>query len=76
MPTAYIFNLQHWSFFQLQKNHGYTLALHTIQKCQKMAGQNTFEILLLNDANMIEEHYETIMKMPNMCPFEKRHFLT
>ena len=49
---------------------------HTIQKCKKMAGQNTFEILLLNDANMIGEHQETRMKMPNMCPFEKRHFLT
>ena len=43
---------------------------------QKMAGQNTFEILLLNDANMIGEHWETRMKMPNMCPFEKMHFLT
>ena len=29
---------------------------HTIRKCKKMAGQNTFEILLLNDANMIGEH--------------------
>ena len=29
---------------------------HTIRKCQKMARQNTFEILLLNDANMIGEH--------------------
>ena len=29
---------------------------HTIQKCKKMAGQNTFKILLLNDANMIGEH--------------------
>jgi hypothetical protein len=25
---------------------------HTIRKCKKMAGQNTFQILLLNDANM------------------------
>jgi hypothetical protein len=33
-----------------------TETCHTIQKCQKMAGQNTFEILLLNDANMIGEH--------------------
>ena len=41
-----------------------------------MAGQNTFQILLLNDANMIGEHQETRMKMPNMCPFEKMHFLT
>ena len=37
-----------------------------------MAGQNTFKILLLNDANMIREHWETRMKMPNMCPFEKK----
>ena len=29
---------------------------HTIRKCKNMAGQNTFEILLLNDANMIGEH--------------------
>ena len=28
----------------------------TIRKRKKMAGQNTFQILLLNDANMIEEH--------------------
>ena len=33
-----------------------------------MAEQNTFKILLLNDANMIGEHKETKMKMPNMCP--------
>ena len=29
---------------------------HTIRKCKKMAGQNTFQILLLNDAHMIGEH--------------------
>jgi hypothetical protein len=29
---------------------------HTIRKCQKMARQNTFEILLLNDTNTIGEH--------------------
>ena len=29
---------------------------HTIRKCKKMAGQNTFQILLLNDTNMIGEH--------------------
>ena len=34
-------------------------------------GKNTFPILLLNDDNMIGEHQETRMKMPNMCPFEK-----
>jgi hypothetical protein len=49
---------------------------HTIRKCQKMDKQNTFKFLLLNDANMIGEHLETRMKMPNMCPFEKTHFLT
>ena len=38
---------------------------HTIRKCQKMAKQNTFKILLLNDANLIGEHKETRMKMPN-----------
>ena len=35
-----------------------------------MARQNTFKILLLNDANMIEEYCETRMKMTDMCPFE------
>ena len=45
-------------------------AAYTIQKCQKMARQNTFKILLLNDANMIEEYCETRMKMTDMCPFE------
>jgi hypothetical protein len=29
---------------------------HTIQKRKKMAGQNTFQILLLDDSNMIGEH--------------------
>ena len=29
---------------------------HTIQKYKKMAGQNTFHILVLNDFNMIGEH--------------------
>ena len=31
-------------------------SVHTIQKYKKMAGQNTFQILVLNDANMIGEH--------------------
>ena len=42
-------------------------------------GKNTFPILLFNDDNMIGEHQETRMKMPNMCPFEKKEkevFLT
>ena len=40
-----------------------------------MAGQNTFQILILNDANMIEEHKETRMEMLYGCPFEKIAFL-
>ena len=48
---------------------------HTIRKCKKLAGQNAFKILLLNDANMIGEHQKTRIKMTNMCPFEARHFL-
>ena len=27
---------------------------HTIKKCKKMDGQNTFQILVLNDANLIK----------------------
>jgi hypothetical protein len=51
------------------------LIVHTIQKCKEMAGQNTFQILLLNDANMIGEHYETRVEMLYGCPFEKITFL-
>ena len=40
-----------------------------------MAGQNTFQILLLSDANMMGEHYETRMKMLYGCPFEKKSLL-
>ena len=40
-----------------------------------MAWQNTFQILLLNDANMIGEHQETRMEMLYGCPFEKITFL-
>ena len=36
---------------------------HTIRKRKNMVGQNTSQILLLNDANMIGEHYEKRMKM-------------
>ena len=36
-----------------------------------MAGQNTFQILLLDDANMIGEYQET--RMLYGCPFEKIH---
>ena len=35
-------------------------------------GKNTFPILLFNDDNMIAEQQKTKMKMPNMCPFEKK----
>ena len=42
------------------------------ENAQRWMGQNTFPILPLNDDNMIGEHYETRMKMPNMCPFEKK----
>jgi hypothetical protein len=39
------------------RNIGATVVLvHTIQKCKEMAGQNTFQIMLLNDANTIREH--------------------
>ena len=41
---------------------------HIIPKCKKLAGQNTFPILLPNDANMIREHEETRMKMLYGCP--------
>ena len=34
-------------------------------------GQNIFPILLLNDDNMIGEHWKTRMKMLYGCPFEK-----
>ena len=54
----------------------FSIPSHTIQKCKKMAGQNTFDFFLLIDAYMIGEHYKRRIKMPKMCPFEKRHFLT
>ena len=44
---------------------------HTIRKRKKMAGQNTFQIILLSDANMIGEHYTAnflpIKVMGNPC---------
>ena len=52
-----------------------TRASHTIRKYKKMAGQNTFQILVLNDANMIGEHLETRMEMLYGCPFERNTFL-
>ena len=42
------------------------------ENAQRWMGKNTFPILLLNDDNMIGEHQDTRMKMPNMCPFEKK----
>ena len=42
------------------------------ENAQRWMGKNTFPILLLNDDNIIGEHQETRMKMPNMCPFEKK----
>ena len=33
-----------------------TSPYHTIRKYKKMTGDNTFQILVLNDANMIGEH--------------------
>ena len=59
----------------LQLDHNQAAnSLHTIRKCKKMAGQNTFNFFLLNDAYMIGEHKETRMKMPNMCPMRKGTF--
>ena len=47
--------------------------VHTpFQNAQRWMGKNTFPILLLNDDNMIGEHQETRIEMPNMCPFEKK----
>ncbi len=42
------------------------------ENAQRWMGQNTLNFLLLNDDNMIGEHQETRIEMPNMCPFEKR----
>ena len=36
-----------------------------------MAGQNTFPILLLNDAYMIKEHYKTRMKLTQILDLEE-----
>ena len=36
-----------------------------------MAGQNTFPILLLNDAYMIKEHYKTRMKLTQILDLEQ-----
>ena len=60
--------------FRLLNKLQCTHTIHTIRKCKKMAGQNTFEILLLNDANMRTLGNKN--EMPNMCPFEERHYLT
>ena len=39
-----------------QQLNNFVSPSHTIRKCQNMARQNTSEILLLDDANMIGEH--------------------
>jgi hypothetical protein len=41
---------------QLEKHNLFLTTAHTIRKCKKIAGQNTFKVLLLNNANMIGEH--------------------
>ena len=46
--------------------YDYRLFIHTIRKCQKMAWQNTFKILLLNDANMIGEITNLALLIPCM----------
>ena len=45
----YLFQMKLYHFFVCKTGH-------TIRKYKKMAGQNTFQVLLLNDANMVEEH--------------------
>ena len=42
------------------------------ENAQRWTGKNTFHFLLLNDDNMIGEHQETRIEMPDMCPFEKK----
>ena len=42
------------------------------ENAQRWMGKNTFHFLLLNDDNMIGEHQETRIEMPDMCPFEKK----
>ena len=46
------------------------------ENAKRWLGKTHSFFFLLNDAYMIGEHKETRMKMPNMCPFEKRYFLT
>ena len=49
---------------------------HTpFENAQRWMGKNTFQIVLLNDANIIGEHKETTMEMLYGCPFEKITFL-
>ena len=43
-----------------------------LENAQRWTGKNTFHFLLLNDDNMIGEHQETRIEMPDMCPFEKK----
>ena len=54
------------------------LSAHILVLCtpfenpQRWMGKNTFHFLLLNDDNMIGEHQETSIEMPDMCTFEKK----
>ena len=47
------FRRSNYNFMQL---FFHKILLHTIRKRKKMAGQNTFQILFFNDANMLGEH--------------------
>ena len=42
------------------------------ETAQRWMRKNTFQILLLNDDNMIGEHQKTRMKMLYGCPFETK----
>ena len=52
-----------------QKN---PFSITPFENAQRWMGKNTFHFLLLNDDNMIGEHQETRIEMPDMCPFEKK----
>ena len=69
-------NFSFMVIFRFYKINNLTKRLRPFEKGKNMAGQNTSHFLLLNDANMIGVHKERRIKMPNTCPFEKRHFLT
>ena len=54
----------------------YSYIYTPFENAKRWLGKTHSIFFLLNDAYMIGEHKKTRMKMPNMCPFEKRHFLT